>query len=79
MRVNCGFPELYPVLEGILADRMLGETYQRLINCTKKGSGHGSDTLVVAPAAPANETEMNRRNELLYVVIGDPALRLIAP
>ncbi len=54
MRVNGGFPELYPVLEGILAGRTLGESYQRLINCTIKGSGLAWDQEITTAACLIN-------------------------
>ena len=39
MRLNMGFPHVYPMLESYLANRSLGESYQRLINALIEGQG----------------------------------------
>jgi len=70
-RLSSGFPHLYPVLESWLAGSSVGEGYQRLINglIDQKELSRGDfviqDSTVKKPP----------QNSLLYVVIGDPALK----
>ena len=69
-RLSSGFPHLYPVLENWLEGRTVGEAYQRLINglINLKEVKSGDFIIREKKKKPA-------QNSLLYVVIGDPALR----
>ena len=75
MRLSQGFPRLYPVLHGWMAQKTVGQTYQELLN---SGISMQSPTL---KSFVVDKTEATRRlpqNSLLYVIIGDPALQPLA-
>jgi hypothetical protein len=70
MKFNGGFPYLFPVLEHWLEGGTVGEGYQRILNAI----------LSQLRKTPAEVLGGDRRallagNMMLYVVIGDPALR----
>ena len=73
MRLNMGFPHVYPMLESYLANRSLGESYQRLINALIEGQG-GFTPQWYTKQIPARSTQNRKMNQLLYMQIGDPAL-----
>ena len=73
MRLNMGFPHVYPMLESYLANRSLGESYQRLINALIEGQG-GFTPQWYTKQIPARSTQSRKMNQLLYMQIGDPAL-----
>jgi hypothetical protein len=79
MRLNAGFPHLYPVLDSLLQGETIGEAYQGLIDGLIRWTGLEPDQLVLAHADPNNMPAVMRRNQLLYVFVGDPALRPLAP
>ena len=75
MRLNQGFPRLYPVLHGWMAQKTVGQTYQELLNSVISMQSPTLKSFVV------DKTEATRRlpqNSLLYVIIGDPALQPLA-
>jgi hypothetical protein len=73
MRLNSGFPNLYPVLRAWLDGATIGEAYQRQLNALVDVSGIPAENFAL------NDTDDRRgamrRNPLLCVIIGDPALR----
>jgi hypothetical protein len=73
MRLNMGFPHVYPVLESYLANRSLGESYQRLINALIEAQG-GFSPQWYTPETSARSSASRRMNLFLYMQIGDPAL-----
>ena len=73
MRLNMGFPHVYPMLESYLANRSLGESYQRLINALIEAQG-GFTPQWYTKQTPARSTQSRKMNQLLYMQIGDPAL-----
>ena len=73
MRLNMGFPHVYPMLESYLANRSLGESYQRLINALIEGQG-GFTPQWYTKQTPARSIQSRKMNQLLYMQIGDPAL-----
>lgn len=73
MRLNNGFPKLYPVLETFLEGRTVGEAYQELINACLKQGNFSSKELAVEEK-PENARRI-KQNALLYVLFGDPALQ----
>jgi len=73
MRLNMGFPHVYPMLESYLANRSLGESYQRLINALIEGQG-GFTPQWHTKQTPARSIQSRKMNQLLYIQIGDPAL-----
>ncbi len=73
MRLNMGFPHVYPMLESYLANRSLGESYQRLINALIEGQG-GFTPQWYTQQTPARSLQSRKMNQLLYMQIGDPAL-----
>jgi hypothetical protein len=79
MRLNAGFPHLYPVLEAVIDGETVGESYQRLIDGLLRWTRLDPDELVLAKPDTNDEWAIMRRNQLLYVLIGDPALRPLAP
>ena len=75
MRLSQGFPRLYPVLHGWMAQKTVGQTYQELLNSVISMQSPTLKSFVV------DKTEATRRlpqNSLLYVIIGDPALQPLA-
>lgn len=70
MHLNEGFPHLFPVLEGWMDGLTVGEAYQRQINALLDYNDVSPDDLI--------EGSLDRTNDLLYVVIGDPALQPFA-
>jgi hypothetical protein len=75
MRLNNGFPRLFPVLETFIQGRTVGEAYQEIINASiKAGSFNGKD--LVVREKPENPKKLEQ-NGLLYVLLGDPALQPI--
>ncbi len=75
MRENSGFPHLYPVLEAWMDGLSVGEAYQRLINAILDVRGLMPGELVLREGVAGSEAAAMRRNPLLYVIVGDPALR----
>ena len=69
-RLSSGFPHLYPVLENWLEGRTVGEAYQRLINGLINLKEVKSGDFIIR-----EKIKKPAQNSLLYVVIGDPALR----
>jgi hypothetical protein len=72
MRLNSGFPNLYPVLRGWMDGETIGEAYQRQLNALADLTGLAPDEFVLKDAG--DRQGAMRRNPLLCVVIGDPAL-----
>jgi hypothetical protein len=79
MRTNAGFPHLYPVLDSLLHGETVGEAYQRLIDGLLAWTQLDTDDLVLTKPEPNNSLPVMKRNQLLYVIIGDPALRPLTP
>ena len=79
MRLNAGFPHLYPVLEAVIDGETVGESYQRLIDGLLRWTRLDPDELVLAKPDTDDEWAVMRRNQLLYILIGDPALRPLDP
>jgi hypothetical protein len=75
MRLNAGFPHLYPVLDSLLQGETVGEAYQRLIDGLLVWTRLEPGALVLTNPDPDNIPALMRRNQLLYVIVGDPALR----
>jgi hypothetical protein len=75
MRLNSGFPHMYPVLEAWLNGLTVGEAYQRLINALIDVQGLTAGELVLREEIAGNQAAVMRRNPLLYVIVGDPALQ----
>ena len=73
MRLSAGFPHLFPVLEGWLQGQTVGESHQRLLNAIIAMRGFRKGRFVI----PDGQLQLRRspQNRLLYVTLGDPALR----
>ena len=61
------------MLESYLANRSLGESYQRLINAFIEGQD-GFTPQWYTKQTPARSTQSRKMNQFLYMQIGDPAL-----
>ncbi|MCL3779409.1 hypothetical protein EMN47_03310 [Prolixibacteraceae bacterium JC049] len=72
MRLNQGFPRLFPVLETFMTGGTVGEAYQDLINASLE-SGNFNSKELAARVQPENPRRI-KQNTLLYVLFGDPAL-----
>jgi hypothetical protein len=79
MRLNAGFPHLFPVLESMLRGETVGEAYQRLIDALITWTRLTPDGLVLSKSEMDDQFATMRRNNLLYVLVGDPALRPLEP
>ena len=77
MHENQGFPFLYPVLENCLNGLTVGEAYQRLINAIL-ALRHQVPRQLAAPDRSTPERPGDDANDLLYIIIGDPALQPFA-
>jgi hypothetical protein len=73
MRLNAGFPRLFPVLETFMDGRTVGEAYQELVN-TSIVSGNFNTSGLALRSKPENPRRV-KQNGLLYILFGDPALR----
>ena len=74
MNTNGGFPELYVILSNLLQGETAGESYQRLLNNRIQASGLSPEQFALQDKTTSNAQEKGQRSELLYVLIGDPAL-----
>jgi hypothetical protein len=72
MRLNQGFPLLFPVLNNLLDGKSIGQTYQELINSILKTGRFDVKKLAIREK-PKNPRRV-AQNQLLYVIFGDPAL-----
>jgi hypothetical protein len=79
MRLNSGFPHLYPVLEAWMAGLTVGEAYQRLINALIDVQDLTPGEFVLRDELSGKQSAVMRRNPLLYVIVGDPALQPLLP
>jgi hypothetical protein len=79
MRFNAGFPHVFPVVESLLRGETVGEAYQRLIDGLLTWTRLQPDELVLSKSESENEMAAMRRNQVLYVLVGDPALRPLEP
>lgn len=73
MRLNAGFPYLFPVLETWMEGRTVGEAYQELMNAIIEKTQTDSGDFIVN--LPLKDPQGIPQNKLLYVIIGDPALQ----
>jgi hypothetical protein len=71
MRLNQGFPYLFPVLETWMEGRTVGEAYQELINAIIDKNQFKSGGFFLHDI-PENARRIPQ-NILLYVIYGDPA------
>jgi hypothetical protein len=67
------------VLEAVIDGETVGESYQRLIDGLLRWTRLDPHELVLAKPDTDNEGAVMRRNQLLYILIGDPALRPLTP
>jgi hypothetical protein len=79
MRLNAGFPHLFPVVESMLRSETVGESYQRLIDGRLTWSQLAPVELVLDGSRSVDEPATMRRNQFLYILVGDPALRPLEP
>jgi hypothetical protein len=79
MRLNSGFPHLFPVLEGWMDGLTVGEAYQRLIDSLLANNNFTPDEILLPPGSGRDAKAVGRRNILLYMVVGDPALSPLRP
>jgi hypothetical protein len=75
MHENYGFPHLFPVLEAWMDGLTVGEAYQRQINALIAYAGISPRKLISDESGTAG---ISGANELLYAIIGDPALQPLA-
>ena len=54
--------------------RSAGEAYQKLLNNRIAASKFSPEQLMLPPESKSNQAEKDKRSELLYVLVGDPAL-----
>jgi len=73
MRLNAGFPKLFPVLESLTEGASVGQVYQEAINAAIVGNKFDTKKLALRET-PQNPRRV-KQNNLLYVVFGDPALK----
>jgi|694.fasta_scaffold123067_1 hypothetical protein len=78
MHENGGFPEMFVVFEALLNGESIGQGYQRLLNVQLKENSVAAGKFVMSPDQLADNTSINQRNGLLYIMIGDPAAKLIS-
>lgn len=73
MRLSQGFVHLFPVLECWLQGKTVGESYQELINAIIDRQQVRAGGFI--PSDDANTQGRPSQGRLLYVIIGDPAVR----
>ncbi len=74
MRENGGFPAVSTFLTGLADGLSVGESYQRMINAHLAMCNFPTDNLIIPPAQTGDQKVINSHIDLLYMVIGDPAL-----
>ncbi|HEX3869257.1 MAG TPA: hypothetical protein VHV77_02345 [Pirellulales bacterium] len=79
MHENGGFPEMYPVLDAWMNGLTVGEAYQRQLNALLAWNDVPLNALTLRSKEEQNPRASRRKNGLLYVIIGDPALVPLAP
>ncbi len=75
-RLSSGFPHLYPVLESWMKGETVGQSYQELLNGLIDLQQMKAGGFVIDDKQ--KKSKRHPQNLLLYVVIGDPALRPLA-
>ncbi|MCT4636410.1 MAG: C25 family cysteine peptidase [Bacteroidales bacterium] len=75
MRLNAGFPKLFPVLKSLTEGASVGQAYQETINVGIIGNKFDTKKLAVRET-PQNPRRI-KQNNILYVIFGDPALKPI--
>ncbi|MBI2810249.1 MAG: hypothetical protein HYX67_05410 [Candidatus Melainabacteria bacterium] len=78
MHENGGFPEMFVVLNSLLHGETVGQSYQRLLNVQLKDTKVPENRWVMTPEQLANKVAIDRRNGLLYIMVGDPAAKPIS-
>ncbi len=78
MHENGGFPEMFVVLNALLHGETVGQSYQRLLNVQLRDTKVPENSWVMTPDQLADKIAIDRRNGLLYIMIGDPASKPIS-
>ncbi len=78
MHENGGFPEMFVVLNALLHGETVGQSYQRLLNVQLKDTKVPENRWVMTPDQLSNKVAVDRRNGLLYIMVGDPAAKPIS-
>ncbi|MEM8666712.1 MAG: hypothetical protein AAGG48_04305 [Planctomycetota bacterium] len=76
-RLSSGFPHLYPILESWMKGQTVGESYQQLLNGLIEMQQLGGGGFVIRNAQKGSKRL--KQNQLLYVLIGDPAIQPLEP
>ena len=77
MHENSGFPNLFPTLENWTDGLTVGEAYQRLINALIEYYQLSPSNFISGDEGDT-QAFVERANNLLYAIIGDPALQPLA-
>lgn len=75
MRTNGGFPQLFVVLQSMLDGESVGQGYQRLLNAMITKTRVPPNQFIVGQDQIGNPDVTGARNDLLFMMIGDPAVR----
>lgn len=78
MRTNGGFPQLFVVLQALIDGESIGQGYQRLLNAMIVKTRVPPNQFILSPQQIANPNATDARNDLLFMMIGDPAVRPLA-
>lgn len=73
MHENSGFPQLFLAFESLMNGETVGQSYQRVLNCVFANAKVQRQQFVMTNDEISNQTAINDRNDLLFVMIGDPA------
>ena len=77
MRLSDGFPSVFPVFELMMQGVSVGESLQRLLNAAILRTGMKSGQFCLAKEDLGNKQALQKRNALLWLMIGDPALQMV--
>ncbi len=77
MRLSDGFPSVFPVFESMMQGLSAGESVQRLLNATILRVALQRGQFCLAEKDQNNRRAQQKRNALLWVLIGDPALQVV--
>lgn len=77
MRLSDGFPSVFPVFESMMQGLSVGESAQRLLNAAILRVNLPRGQFCLKPSQRGQASAQGRRNALLWIMIGDPALRLV--
>lgn len=75
MHENSGFPQLFVAFESLMKGESVGQSYQRVLNCLFADCRVPAQNFILTDdeLADPDGKAVNARNNLMFVMVGDPA------